>query len=204
MNTLVIGGRGSAGSRYCAILKSLDVPYEVFDLADEQCRPFEDYDFTHAIIATPTPNHLVWLNTLCHQDKTFLCEKPVSKMVDEIVPFISYDKGYVVNNYAFCLDQFKPDSCKITYDYFRTGSDGVYFDCVQLLYLDLEARIRTNSPIWEFWNHSYRVHYHEIEQSYIDMVQTFLGVSKDYDKTCLWDMKVGLEMTKRAILRYSR
>lgn len=198
MKVLVIGGLGRIGTRYRAILNYLGIPNVTHDIRQD-CEPWEEIDFTHAIIATPTNQHFVYMHRLAELGKPFLCEKPVSKKLEEIEPFTGYKQGYVVNNYAYMFNKFEKDSCKITYDYFCTGQDGVAWDCIQLLYLDQDATINTKSPIWMVFNREKKYTYADVEWSYVSMIIDFLG-----EKRHLWDLNVGYEMTVRAMERCAR
>lgn len=184
----VIGGLGSIGRRYCAILKSLGVEYSVYDTASESHSVWNSCE--KAIIATPTETHYQWASFCQSAGITFLVEKPMSKRVSECEAMQGWN-GYVVNNYAYCVQR------PTLYDHYNTGKDGVEWDCCQLIYLNPRITIKTESPEWILMGPGKRVNYSDLERSYIEMVSDF--VNGNYGN--LWTMKDGLEMTKAVLGR---
>lgn len=192
---LLIGGKGSIGRRYQAVLRALHVPYRIHDLGDELS--FEGV--THVLIASPTETHVkyCWLADECNLP--FLCEKPLTKNVTEAEELArNTSNGYVVNNWAFLGTNFDlaPIPRRITYDFYNTGRDGLLWDVCQLIYFSKLAKaelfVNTNSHTWDVtWNDD-DVAYRAIEQSYLQMVRAFLA-----DRShALWTLPMGLEMTK--------
>jgi len=183
---LVVGGKGSMGKRYCAILDYLKQPYCIMDMDDYEPLPGE---YSKAIIATPTPMHLAYCKRMESLEKTYLCEKPLSYSVDDCKELEGYKNGYVVCNYKYLVKSNKP---KIMYDYFNHGKDNLWVDCCQLLYLDNSAIIRTKSPIWLLQIDYQGVRYEDLELSYISMVNDFL--KGKYEN--LWTLEDGRKMTQ--------
>ena len=73
MKALVIGSKGSIGSRHMNNLKSLGVQVIGCDLNDKP-----DYLVDFAVIATPTENHFSQIKTLVSKNIPFFCEKPIA------------------------------------------------------------------------------------------------------------------------------
>lgn len=187
----LFGGKGSIGRRYAAILKYLEEPFQVIDI-DDQRPNWGSID--KAIIATPTPTHVEVLNEIPrHID--VLCEKPVSKDPD-LIP--DRENCFVVSNYrqVVKLKGLLPPY-KVWYSYYNTGSDGLLWDCCQLIYLDEEAIIDTDSPRWNLSINGHFIKYRDLEESYVRMISDFVGGR--YFR--LWGMDNAREMTKAVIRR---
>jgi hypothetical protein len=199
LKILVIGGLGSIGSRYTCILKYLGHEPIVWDIRapfSEDVKDIDQFEFEKAIIATPTATHFYWCKRLIELKKPFLVEKPMSKDIKECEELVELDKnklGRVVCNYKFLTQS------PTLYDFYKTGTDGVIWDCCQLVYLNPNIEIRTQSPIWTlmsgFNNHSYE----ELEVSYIRMINDFLDEGKH-----LWNLEDGLKMTQAVLTRIER
>lgn len=195
--TLVIGGKGSIGRRYCSILSFLKKPFKILDIQDPKGeRDLEKIDFDEAIIATPTDTHFEYCEKLIALNKVFLCEKPLSKNEDECMRISEYLKGYVVNNYEWAIRHIMAP-WEITYDYYNTGKDGVLWDCCQLIYLDQKAKIQTKSPIYRLHVNGQPIQLTDIERSYIWMISAFLTDNR----LGLWSLKTGLKMTQKVLER---
>lgn len=173
----LIGYKGSIGLRYHAILKSLDIPHVGIDLGD-------DLDLRHctrAIIATPTETHFEFAK-LCEERKIpYLLEKPATKDMDQARQMAKFEHGFIVNNYWFLqLNYWWPMKVdEIEWDFFKSGRDGLHWDCIQLIYmakkLGAKLMLKNESPIWEMYINDTRVPYECIEQSYIDMIRGFVS-----------------------------
>jgi hypothetical protein len=187
----LFGSNGSIGRRYQAILNDLGVPYKTIEVEDT---PNLD-KVTKAIIATPTPTHY-GLSYLCQAAGVpFLCEKPLSKDMNELRSFQKfYTMGFVVNNYAFL--QLPKKIELLEYDFFNTGRDGLLWDICQLIYLselhESKLLVRRKSWKWTLKVNHCPVAYASIEQSYMDMIEAFIN----YDIDQLWSLKDGIDMSK--------
>lgn len=197
MRILVIGGLGSIGSRYCSILEYLGHEVVVHDELRKEYEGIDCYRFDRAIIATPTITHYDYCKQLIEIGKPFLCEKPLSHSLvqcDELVELDTKKLGRVVCNYLFTF----PDlihHAEIDYDYFRTGPDGMLWDCCQLLYLDEYAILNNDSPVFTLTVSGRDVSIEAIEWGYIRMLATWIrgGV--------MWNMADGRDMTRRVLER---
>ena len=197
MRVLVIGGLGSIGSRYVAILKYLGHEPIIQDIKiHHSVQDITKREFDRAIIATPTDTHYDNCKVLIATGKPFLCEKPLSKNLKECEELTELDRnkfGRVVINYAYITS--KP----IGYDYYKTGNDGLYWDCCQLIYLNPEIDLQNSSPTWTLLNeHKEVVPYYELERSYITMVKDWMADNCDFDLEC------GAEMTNAVLDRMER
>lgn len=201
MKVLVIGAKGSIGRRYCAILKHIGVKYEVWEYPKTPRLLLETYEGSvdMAIVASPTDTHGEYCGALMDMDMPFLCEKPLSKNIDVCMSLARKQKMYgltkcnVVNNYWFLFNKLAPMK-SIYYDYYNTGRDGIEWDLCQLIaYADergLSFDYDTSSPIWTLKVDGAIVPYDRLEQSYIDMVYSWLHQQGD-----LLDLTDGLDMS---------
>lgn len=207
MKVLLIGGAGSIGKRYRAILRYLGADCIILDPEGTKKTTKEIItEITHlrcdrAIIASPTHTHYEYAVALLNLRIPFLCEKPLSKNLKECQHLVELQRekevlAYVVNNYQFVLDK---TGSKIVYDYFYHGRDEPLWDCCQLIYLDPKAEINNSSAVWLLYNHHRRINYRDLEVSYIEMVEAFMA---DLIPE-LWTLQQGMDMTE-AVYRRAR
>ena len=197
---LLIGSEGSIGKRYQAILRHLSIEYQCFDPVLGQMEP-DWNDVDKVLIASPTDTHYYWCQRSLDKGIPFLCEKPVSKNVEEVSAIASRCKltgidGRMVCNYKFVLGRKKP----IVDDYFRTGGDGVYWDLIQLLYLNPELKFYTKCPIWTLITEHDVIRYGNLENSYVAMIISWVGGHNDH----LWNMEDAAKATEVVIERMKK
>lgn len=180
----LVGGKGSIGSRYAAIMKWANIPFCIYDTDTPH---IDLLSYSKYLIASPTDTHVHFLNLL--RGRTILCEKPISKVASEIPPD---PYMFVVNNYQYVARLMNESAPYfISYDYYRTGKDGMLWDCCQLVHMDNECELGNTSPIWNCTINGKIVTYRIVEESYIRMIKDFYN--GNYDN--LWDMSEALEMT---------
>lgn len=191
----LIGGAGNIGRRYQAILHVLRVPFKIFDLND----PLDWTGIKKAIITTPTSLHFESISQCQKASIPFLCEKPISKNVQDLKELEKMKtSGFMVNNYQFLeKDPRFPHSPKqIAYDFYNTGRDGLLWDVCQLVYLSeiykANLIIRRKSWTWKLLFNDFPVPYQAIEKSYYDMIKCFIdGNTED-----LWTLWEAMECSK--------
>lgn len=198
--TLLIGGNGSIGRRYQAILRYLNKPVLVWDQEDVA---LPEQPFARAIVCSPTSTHYEYCKLLIAAKKPFLCEKPLSKFVNECEDLVRRARrdqviGRVVNNYEYVLRDVPRGN--MFFDYYNTGKDGVFWDCCQLIYMDPNVEIRTTSPRWHLNRGGRWIRYKELENSYIQMIKHFVNGKYDY----MWSLQDGVDMTKAVLERMER
>lgn len=206
MKILLLGGNGSIGRRYQAVLRSLGYEFDVYDNPRHEPGSKSFVGYNHFIIATPTHTHLTYLQELSTYDHAaILCEKPLSKVPAEIKKFKSLSayidqKVFVVNNYNYL--PYAPRN--LSYNFFNTGRDGLIWDVCQLVYLafknKVDLEVKRESPWWDFKWGQFQVPYAEIERSYSMMVRAFL--IGEYSR--LWDMTDALKMSEVCANLYER
>lgn len=192
MNVVLFGANGNMGSRYRAILnqqKHHIIPLEIGYSHDDIRRALNASK--KIIIATPTNSHydnlldisIARLPSMPEID--ILCEKPVTMKLDELkkIEFMSLQKGmniYSVNQYSYLpeSDKFFNPSQKgpTSYNYFKTGPDGLPWDCYQLYQLarDEEPIVLNKSPKWLCQINGVPINIRNMDQAYIDMISDFL------------------------------
>lgn len=207
MKVLLIGGNGSIGRRYRAVLKALKVDYRIHEINDM----FSTEDCTHIIVASPTETHLHMAMLSAPSNLPILIEKPLSKSLKECELLMNYFDAmenvsvFVVNNYSFALLPINNYTfClhaqgTISYDFFNTGKDGLLWDVCQLIYFaklwEQELFIRTESYFWDLQHRGCSLHYRRIEESYFQMLQAFLA----NDREKLWSLRDGIRMTQAVL-----
>jgi hypothetical protein len=199
MKVLLAGGLGRIGKRYMAILKYMDQPFDITDPAYDDSQPkLADYD--SVIIATPTHTHYQWCLKCAEAQVPFLCEKPLSKSLNECADLSYLTKvGFVVCNYKYVVKPFFGwrANIHIEYDYYNPGDD-LEWACCQLIYLDPKAELKSESPILKLRVNNRRIDYYKIEESYISMLTDF--ITGDYEN--LWTLEDGYNMTKNCWIEY--
>ena len=200
MRILLMGHKGSIGKRYGAILSHFGVDWVGYDTAIHDIEPDFAY-FDKVIIATPTETHCE-IACKVPYNIPLLCEKPLAKELVDAEKMRDLRIGsdsFVVCNYRYALRGFK-EPLKISYNHYHTGRDGTFWDVCQILYLDPDAEIDTQSPFLSLWVNGEEVPYQAIERSYAQMIWDF--VSGKYNN--LWTFEDGVEMTKIVMGRVER
>jgi hypothetical protein len=184
---LIIGGKGSIGRRYQAVLKHLKRPFEIYDLGDE----LPVGNISHVIITSPTEKHLEHVLMAMRYDCPILCEKPLSMDLNSAKKIAKLPNVYVVNNYAYVTR----DAKSIRYDFYNTGRDGFIWDLCQLVYIakknNAHLNIKRSSYTWTLIVDDEPVPYSMIEYSYRKMIQDFLNGNRFN----LWSAEEGYEMS---------
>lgn len=206
---LIIGSRGSIGTRYRTILEDMGESYCEYDPAINSLEDdaFDPMVFEKAIIASPTNTHFKYCNLMMDLKKPFLCEKPLSQNLEECELLAKRQrtekyKGYVVNNWNFLIPEGEKVR-SIEYDYYRTGPDGFCWDLAQPIYIgfkhNAKLHLHKKSALWNVRINNESVQYRDIEWSYLDMISAF--INDDYES--LWTLQDGLQMSI-AVQRYMK
>lgn len=198
MNVCVIGCDGNMGRRYMAILRMLEVEYAGVDLKPEN-RYYYSNLFTHFIIATPTDTHaeiLHWLMDERPGRHRILVEKPVCKDAKEVANLAKKaeeggHKVYMVNQYAYRGYSSrggggygKTKTNLTLYDYYQSGSDGLAWDCIQLLHMaEGEIRLSNDSPVRACMINGRVYDSSHTDKLYVKMIRNFLAGDR---KKYLW------------------
>lgn len=190
MKYLIIGAKGSMGQRYRAILKSL-------------CHDFNCTDFNHdedvvlnlarlsdgIIIASPTDTHLYYINLLAPLSKPILCEKPVCKNIDDVrdaIEICQANKTPLTMMMQYKVLTKAGDVGESYYDYFRTGPDGLPWDCFQVLALaENKVKVNNESPTWECMINGRKLSLADMDKAYVRYVKAWIRGYKQSSKEIL-------------------
>ena len=179
---LLIGANGSMGKRYQAILNYLNKPFIAVDLETS----FETVlnialECNRIIIATPTDTHVKFLRELIPLNKKILCEKPVCKNsaeLEEILDLVKNSKSTfeMVFQYGELVNTKKTHKGDTFYDYFKTGNDGLKWDCLQIIAIAKgQVKINNKSPIWTCKLNGTVLSSSAMDQAYIDFLDRWLN-----------------------------
>lgn len=175
MKVFILGHGGNMGHRYKTILRFLGHSAAGYDKAAGKLGNFDIEEADRVIIATPTVSHAGDLHLVIPYRKPILCEKPVSTdrhALNDILTFADTHSTLVsmVSQYDHMpFSRAKADLTK--YDYFKHGGDGLYWDCINIIY-HAKGRIALNntSPIWRCSINGDPLNLADIDYSYIKML----------------------------------
>jgi hypothetical protein len=170
-NVCIVGIQGNMGRRYKAVLDYLGVGVMGIDVGFT----YNTDDYTKAdgfIVATPTATHMDFLNYLSRYDKPILIEKPI--VIGELDQ--TFEKKHLVtlvNQYAYLVDSsWHGDTY---FDYFKTGGDGLAWDCISILGLsEKRASLNNGSPIWKCAINGKELNIADMDTAYIKMVADWI------------------------------
>jgi len=183
----IIGNKGNMGRRYAAILKYLGVRSFGHDINDDIDLSLME-NAKGFIVATPTNLHVTGLTQILWYEKPILCEKPLTKNLKDIEMIESRYEKYLhlvtlVNQYKFLA---KPGDGETYYNYFKTGNDGLIWDCLNILGLaNGPVKLCNDSPVWKVKINGHELDQSQVDNSYIEMVKDWLDNPKsnwDYIK----------------------
>lgn len=195
MSVLILGSEGSMGKRYQAILNHLDVEHSC---ADKNTKKSELFQLTKSaekmIIATPTETHFDFLCEYAHLGIPILCEKPLSKNLFQLETIRSLVKDEGLN--LTMTLQYKYLDTGVDgpsyYNYFRHGSDGLLWDCLQVIGLARDSvTISEKSPVWKCALNGKKLNLSDMDRAYVDFVkQWLLFPGDDIDRIIEMHLKV--------------
>ena len=177
MKVAVIGGAGNMGQRYCRILDHLLVEHIIVDI-DTYAPDSLFSTITHIIIATPTASHVNDIQKYATFGVPILCEKPICKNALQLQGILDLKCDLrMINQY-----ELYPVSGegKTYYNYFKTGSDSLLWDCINIIGLAKgDVEIKNDSPIWDCWINGVRLHLCAMDMMYIRNIEDWLNYSYD-------------------------
>lgn len=167
------------GVRYQAILKALGVTCVGVD-KDDDWPDLKGFDA--AIVASPTETHASVASSLCREGIPVLVEKPISTNPLTAATFCDDAvagnfKVRMVNQYLHMprgpvIEQFQGGTL---YDYFRSGKDGLVYDCISILALAHgPISLNNRSPEWRCVINGQPLSLADMDRAYVDMVKRFL------------------------------
>jgi hypothetical protein len=194
MKVLIVGGEGGMGKRYRAVLNHLQVEHESYDIHEDYELEVAADSATAAIIATPTSTHLDVVEQLLPFDIPILCEKPFSKNFEQLGDLLGAAKNSqiaMVNQYRFM--SIGAEQLTTRYDYFKSGGDGLIWDCINIIGLAKgEIILGNKSPIWKCKINGRHLDISEMDAAYVFMISEWL-------KNPTYDHRYILEAHKKVI-----
>lgn len=166
VNVLLLGSEGNMGKRYQAILRKLRISFTGVDKND--IRPKDK--FSHVIIATPTDTHYDLIKEYKQYSVPILCEKPITTNPNELEQIMIWKaKLTMVNQYAH-MQMFRASGSSC-YDYFKTGDDGLGWDCINILGMAKgKVTLMNKSPIWQCQLNGQTLRINDMDEAYISMI----------------------------------
>lgn len=171
---MLIGSEGSMGKRYQAILKYLGEPFECWDKKLEVPDVPLDGRYSRIIIASPTESHASWVKWFQRYNKPILCEKPLSHDLGEVKEMLGYQLLTTMLQYSQLVHSHSEEPSH--YDYFRTGPDGLAWDCFQIIGLAKgKVTLKNESPIWDCKINGQRLDIAAMDGAYLSFVKGWLS-----------------------------
>jgi hypothetical protein len=178
MKIYIYGYNGNMAKRYRAILHELGHTVGGIDIEDQE------YGFAHEdadayIVATPTAGHIDDLYALEFCGRPILCEKPITKDIEELEVLLedfkkSGTKLQMVSQYDYLIDDISTGHT--VYNYFKSGGDGLAWDCINIIkHAKGIISIRNNSPIWTCKINGQKLNISQMDAAYIEMIADWLG-----------------------------
>lgn len=181
MKIFIFGIKGNMGRRYSAILKYLGYDYDGIDLEDiyDSNRALRHFD--RFIIATPTLTHLDFLDSMIDFRKPVLCEKPIitDSRLNRLEHFVKAAKDSemklsMVSQYDHLVVGNKGNS-ETYYNYFKTGNDGLAWDCINIIWhADGKIHLANDSPVWKCEINGLRLTIDQMDFAYIKMIEKWI------------------------------
>jgi hypothetical protein len=194
MKIYIFGNHGNMGRRYAAILRYLGHEAVGGDVGDEVLddREFKDYD--GFIIATPTDTHLDYVEFLLKCGKPVLCEKPFINdwrrlgVLENVITAAEEQKMQLsmVSQYDFIrFDEKPPEGITTYYDFYRSGPDGIAWDCINVMWIATgKVTLKNESPVWKCMINGFNLDIKMMDYAYIEMIESWLKSSykPQYDR----------------------
>ena len=181
------------GKRYQAILKHLNEPFEKYDPKLPNARFPDDGAFSRFIVASPTETHATWVKKLDAYGKPILCEKPLSKDLEEVEDILAC-KSPITMMMQYWMLADKQSYGPSHYNYYHHGPDGMVWDCFQIIALAKgEVQIEETSPIWRCTINGRNIQRGHMDGAYVEFVRDWLkGNSTPIGRIqlMLWHKKV--------------
>lgn len=177
MKVFIYGFNGNMARRYRSILGFLDHQVAGEDV-DGNHGDFKLDDADAVIVATPTETHLKFVWSLLDCRKPILCEKPISKNLDELRKLMSECAAHathlqMVSQYDHLVDPGARGDT--SYSYFKTGPDGMPWDCLQIIWhAKGEPLLSTRSPVWSCKINGRELSSCDMDHAYVDEIKIWL------------------------------
>lgn len=175
------------GHRYMAIIRHLKEDAVGVDIGDK----WPDlHEGDRVIIATPTDHHTAaigFLTDILHFRGDILCEKPITKDAEELALLhtAAQFKGVdirMISNWTWAINRALNrvgevairGEMEIEYNYYHSGNDGFFYDCIQPVYLAGRFKYNRNTPIFDCKVNGNSVTLDDFSHSYPMMISEWL------------------------------
>lgn len=167
------------GQRYKAILKHLGHEFFCVDVDIHEDTTLGLAHMSDGIIvASPTDTHHYYINLLAPLSIPILCEKPICKSEDglkDIIEICEANKTRLTMMMQYYVLTVASDAGTSYYDYFRTGPDGLPWDCFQIIALaKRDIRIKNESPVWSCAINGRKLNIADMDKAYISFVRSWI------------------------------
>lgn len=192
MSVLIIGSNGNMAARYKAIFNSLGIKHHGIDIDIPDDGVLSALSLaSRFLIATPTDTHFHWINRLTPYKKPILCEKPVTKDLNQLGYVLEKSRSEsvpfrVVFQYSMLVDPGRSGDSH--YNYFKHGNDGLYWDCMQITALSKNLpEIKETSPVWDCVINGQKLHLGAMDEAYVDYIGLWMD-RPNQDPEQIWNM----------------
>lgn len=184
MKVFIYGYAGNMAARYCAILDALKHEHGGLDVrTGPGAVNFAEDEADAFIIATPTATHLDVIKRAAKFGKHILCEKPISKDMAALKAAMAECRTNKVSlQMVSQYDELaEPRSVGPThYDYFKSGPDGLYWDCINIIWNASGAVTLSNkSPYWTCAINGKALSLAHMDWAYVEMIRRWLLAPRD-------------------------
>lgn len=177
---LVVGSLGNMATRYSRILDHLGYAWCGIDRGDD----LPDMTTIRGIIiATPTGTHTEMLRKFMRYGVPILIEKPIAKGVIELANMfdvleMSPAPVQMINQYRHLVHE--DDKGPTHYNYFKSGTDGLAFDCINIIGLAKdEVTLDYKSPIWTCIINGRELNIADMDHAYIIEIDRWVRFPKN-------------------------
>ena len=179
---ILVGYRGNMGSRYAAILDALDHPWYGLEFGGlTYCGQKKVYvselpacvGFHSMIIATSTMSHMAVIKKYRNLNLPMLVEKPICQEEPSIQYLVDNDLPVaMVNQYKYLAGEGDGETY---YDYFKSGKDGLKWDCISIIALATrKPKINNKSPIWTCRINGRDLNLGMMDGAYMEMIEKWI------------------------------
>ena len=171
----VFGAYGNMGKRYSLILERYcNCEVVRIDLLD-YLHTIDLNTCDGYIIATPTGSHVDIIKKLIPYKKPILCEKPITKSLMELQTLMSFEDLdlSMINQYNFFDNPLLEGHT--TYNYFKTGNDGLLWDCINIIGTARSSYdVSNTSLIWKCKLNGRAIDLREMDHAYISNISAWV------------------------------
>jgi hypothetical protein len=177
MKYYIFGIRGNMARRYIACLRYLGHEIDGHDKGDAFTLG-KLKDASGVIICSPSDEHLTHIKQAIPSQLPILCEKPITRNFDELQTFeknqhLNLSQLQMVNQYSFLEAGSRGGLTE--YDYFKSGADGLLWDCINIVGLARgKVRLANNSPVWDCAINGKQLSLADMDVAYLKMISSWV------------------------------